>query len=81
MLTGAAYSSPVFVLNKATQALRLVAQSKSSVTAHAKTFDEALRNCASRIVPGTERATEIMLLTGGASLETSSVRARDVNCL
>jgi hypothetical protein len=46
------------------------------VTAHAKTFDEALRDCASRIAPGTERATEIMRLSGGASLETWSFRAR-----
>jgi aminoglycoside phosphotransferase (APT) family kinase protein len=45
------------------------------VTAHAKTFDEALRDCASRIIPGTERATEIMRLSGGASLETWSFRA------
>ncbi len=44
--------------------------------ARAKTFDEALRNCASRIVPGTERVTEVMLLTGGASLETWSFRVR-----
>jgi aminoglycoside phosphotransferase (APT) family kinase protein len=46
------------------------------VTAHAKTFDEALRDCASRIIPGTERATEILRLSGGASLETWSFRAR-----
>jgi aminoglycoside phosphotransferase (APT) family kinase protein len=45
------------------------------VTAHTKTFGEALRNCASRIIPGTEHATEIMLLSGGASLETWSFRA------
>jgi len=45
------------------------------VTAHAKTFDEALRDCAKRIIPGTERATEIMRLSGGASLETWSFRA------
>jgi aminoglycoside phosphotransferase (APT) family kinase protein len=46
------------------------------VIAHAKTFDEALRNCACRIIPGTERAIDIMLLSGGASLETWSFRAK-----
>jgi aminoglycoside phosphotransferase (APT) family kinase protein len=50
--------------------------SAPTVTVHAKTFDEALRNCASRIVPGTEQATEIALLSGGASLESWSFRAR-----
>ena len=47
--------------------------------AHAKTFDEALRNCACRIIPGTERAIDINLLSGGASLETWSFRANGPN--
>jgi aminoglycoside phosphotransferase (APT) family kinase protein len=59
--------------------LRARVRTKSSVIAHAKTFDEALRNCACRIIPGTERAIDINLLSGGASLETWSFRANGPN--
>lgn len=47
--------------------------------AHARTFDEALRNCACRIIPGTDRAIDIRLLTSGASLETWSFRAKGLD--
>jgi aminoglycoside phosphotransferase (APT) family kinase protein len=49
------------------------------VIASATTFDEALCNCAGRIIAGAERAIDIVLLSGGASLETWSFRAKGPN--